>query len=362
MAVSDQEKTEAPTQKRRDEAREEGRIPRSPELTTAFALLGSAMLLNMLGGTLGTQALAILADGLAAVGSAPLGTGAAVGLLRDFIGRGALMVAAWGGALAALAVVIAAPQARGVLSLKPITPDFSKLSPPRNLKRVLGIQSLADLVKSLLKLLVVGVAVYNALAAAWHDILALAQQPSFSFAAVTLKYSVKLLTTSGLCYLALAALDYAFQLWQYEQGLKMSRDEVKEEMKQMEGDPLVKQRMRSFGRALARRQMMKAVPKADVVITNPTHIAIAIQYDPLKAPAPIVVAMGQRKVAERIKAIAKASGVPCIENRPLARALLASAAVGQMIPSELYVAVAEILAFVIRRRILRGAALPAVSA
>jgi flagellar biosynthesis protein FlhB len=246
--------------------------------------------------------------------------------------------------------------------LQPLTPDFGKLSPARNAKRLLGIQSLADLFKSLIKLALIGYAVWSALGSAWTDILALSQEPNFSFLMVTMKYSIKLLTTAGLCYLALAALDYAFQVWQFEQGLKMSRDEIKEEAKQQEGDPLVKQRMRSFGRALARRQMMKAVPKADVVITNPTHIAIALLYDPFKAPAPIVLAIGQRKVAERIKAIAREHGIPCIENKPLARALLASAKVGQMIPSEMYVAVAEILAFVIRRRLVRGKPLQEVSA
>lgn len=362
MALADQEKTEAPTQKRRDDAREEGRIPRSQELTTSFVLLGSAMLLNLMGAAMGTQVLSMFTDGLAAVGSAPLGADSAVGLLRSLGSRTMVVVGGWGGALALLGLAIAAPQARGVLSLKPLTPDFAKLSPARNAKRVLGIQSLADLVKSLLKLALIGFAVWSALGAAWHDILALAQQPNFSFLAVTMKYSVKLLTTAGLCYLGLAGLDYAFQVWQFEQGLKMSRDEIKEESKQSEGDPMVKARLRSFGRQLARKQMMRAVPTADVVITNPTHIAIALVYDPFKAPAPLVVAMGQRKVAERIKAIAREHGVPCIENKPLARALLASAKVGQMIPAEMYVAVAEILAFVIRRRMARGAGLHEVVA
>ena len=134
----------------------------------------------------------------------------------------------------------------------------------------------------------------------------------------------------------------------------MTKEEVKQEMKNQEGDPLLKQRMRSMARQKARRQMFRDVPMADVVIVNPTHRAIALQYDPTRAPAPIVLAMGQRKVAERIKAIARESGVPMIENKPIARALVAKAKVGQMIPSELYLAVAEILAFVIRRRILRG--------
>ncbi|MEO6445745.1 MAG: flagellar biosynthesis protein FlhB [Gemmatimonadaceae bacterium] len=362
MALADQEKTEAPTQKKRDETRQEGRIPRSSELTTSFVLLGSALLINMMGGTMGLQLMAIFTDGFLAVGSAPLGADSAVSLIRSVGKRTVLIVATWGGALMIIGLAIAAPQARGVLSSKPITPDFGKLSPARNAKRLLGVQSIADLIKSLVKMVLVGFAVYSVLGAAWHDLMALSQQDTRSLAHVTTKYAVKLLTTSGLCYLAFAAFDYAFQVWQFEKGLKMSRDEIKQESKQSEGDPLVKQRMRTLGRAIARRSMMKSVPKADVIITNPTHIAIALQYDPLKAPAPIVLAIGQRKVAERIKAMAKEHGIPCIENRPLARALLASAKVGQMIPAEMYVAVAEILAFVIRRRILRGEGLHQVTA
>ena len=350
MALADQEKTEAPTQKRRDDAREEGRIPRSQELTTSFVLLGAAMLLNLMGGSMGSQIMAIFADGMAQVGSVPLGADSAVSLVRTLGTRVLVVIGGWGGALMLLGLAIAAPQARGVLTLKPLTPDFSKLSPARNAKRVLGIQSFADLFKSLLKLALVGFAVTSALRAAWHDILALSQEPAFSFLLVTIRYSVKLLTTAGLCYLGLAALDYAFQIWQFESSLKMSRDEIKEESKQSEGDPLVKQRMRSFGRALARRQMMRDVPKADVIITNPTHIAVALLYDPFKAPAPIVLALGQRKVAERIKAIARERGVPIVENVSLARALHAQVRIGRDVPIELYRAVAEVLAFVYRAR------------
>ena len=152
----------------------------------------------------------------------------------------------------------------------------------------------------------------------------------------------------------MALADYLFQLWQYEKELRMTKAELKQELRQSEGDPLVKQRMRSMARGFARRQMFRDVPKADVIIANPTHIAVALKYDPLLAPAPVVLAMGQRKVAERIKQIAFESGVPVIENRPLARALLAGAHVGVMIPAELYAAVAEVLAFVIRQRAERG--------
>jgi flagellar biosynthetic protein FlhB len=163
-----------------------------------------------------------------------------------------------------------------------------------------------------------------------------------------------MLTSAGMAYLVLAAGDYLFQWWQHEKSLRMTKEEVKLESKQNDGDPQIKQRRRQIARSYARKQMMADVPKADVIIINPTHIAIAIKYDPTLAPAPIVLAIGQRKVAERIKEIARQAGVPMIENKPLARALLKTAKVGTLIPYELYMAVAEILAFVLRTRGTRG--------
>jgi len=163
-----------------------------------------------------------------------------------------------------------------------------------------------------------------------------------------------MLATAGGAYLCLAAGDYIWQWWQFEQSIRMTKEEVKQEHKQNDGDPQIKQRRRAMARSYARRQMMKDVPKADVVIVNPTHIAIAIKYDPTVAPAPYVLAIGQRKIAERIKAIAAEAGVPIVQNKPLARALLKTAKVGTLIPYELYMAVAEVLAFVLRTRGTRG--------
>lgn len=362
MALADQEKTEAPTPRRREDARKEGRIPRSQELTTSFVLLGGAFLLNAAGPLLGGRVVELFRDGLLALGNAPMSMDDSVAALQSGGWRLLGIIGRWGAALMAAAIAIAGPQARGVMSAKPITPDASRLSPGKNLKRILGGQTLVELVKSLLKLLMVGLLVRMTLSGAWDDIMALTELSASGFLAVVKHHSVRLLMTAGMAYLGIAALDYLWQVFQFEQSLKMSRDEIRQELRQTEGDPMVKQRIRSFGRALARKQMMRDVPTADVVITNPTHLAVALRYDPLKAPAPIVVAMGQRKVAERIKAIAKAHGVPCVENKPLARALVAAARVGSIIPSELYVAVAEVLAFVFRRRMARGRALKAVTA
>jgi flagellar biosynthesis protein FlhB len=354
MAAGDQERTEEATPRRREEARNDGQIPRSQELTMAMVLLGSALLINMAGPMLAGRLLSVFGFGLASLASTPLDANGSIAMLRAFGWRTLGTVAIWACSLAGIALFIAGVQGRGVFSTKPLEPKLDRLNPGTNAKRIGGLQSWAELVKSLFKLLIVTVAVRGAITAAWPDTMALSLQGPASFLHVVRQYSVRLLMTAGLCYLGLALFDYLYQVWQHERQMRMSREEIKQEMRQSEGDPHIKQRMRAMGRAFARRQMFRDVPKADVVITNPTHYAVALRYDPLVAPAPIVLAMGQRKVAERIKQIARESGVPMIENKPIARALVAKARVGSMIPSELYLAVAEILAFVIRRRILRG--------
>lgn len=349
------ERTEDATPKRRDDAREEGRIPRSAELTIAVSLLGSAAVLSALAPVAGKALTEIMGTGLANIGTMQIDAHSAPLILRETAMRAfsatlGLVAAMTGGTLA-----VAALQARGVLSLKPLMPKFERISPAVNFKNMIGSRPIVELLKSLVKLAIVGGAVYGSVKAALPDAIALSQESQLGFLYVVKRYSVRMLTTAGTAYLALALADYLWQWWQHEKSLKMTKEEVKQEMKQNEGDPHVKQRRRSLARSYARKQMMKDVPKADVVIVNPTHIAIAIKYDTSIAPAPIVLAIGMNKVAERIKEIAKESGVPMVENRPLARALLKNARVGTMIPYELYMAVAEVLAFVLRTRGRLGA-------
>lgn len=353
MSDSEQEKTEAPTPKKREEASTEGRVPRSQELTTALLLVTAAFVLAQLGPGLGHTLVDIFGSGLASAG-AELDRASAVALVQSTGWQVLLALGVMLATIAGAALLVGAAQARGTWSTKALAPKWGKINPMENGKRMLGSQPWADLAKSLLKLTLVSMVVYSVLRSAWGDILALAQQSPLGVLEVVQRYGVRLLFTAGLSYLALAAMDYAYQLWEFEKSLRMTKEEIKQEMKQSEGDPMIKARRRSAARQLARRQMFTEVPKADVVIANPTHIAIAIRYDPRIAPAPIVVAMGKRKVAERIKKLAFDSGVPVIENRPLARALIASARLGQLIPVELYAAVAEILAFVIRQRAARG--------
>jgi len=350
MADTEQEKTEAPTQRKRDEAAKEGRVARSQELTAAVMLIAAAVALNATGPGLAAVMRDIMGSGLSAVGNEAFDGVGAVSLIRMLGWKTLGALAAFLATMAGASIAIGALQSRGVVSAKPVTPDFNRLNPAQNVKRVIGVQGLVELAKSLLKLVIVGWAVWRVLGPAWPQIVALGQEPPRAMIELVRSQGVSILKTAGMAYLLLAGADYGYQLWTFEKGLKITKEEVKLEHKQQEGDPMVKSRMRALARQRARQQMMKDVPKADVVLVNPVHIAVALKYDPAVAAAPYVVALGRRKVAERIKEVAYASGVPVVENIPLARALIASVKLGQMIPTELYLAVAEVLAFVMRKR------------
>lgn len=350
----DTERTEDPTPRRRDEAREEGRIPRSQELTVAVSLLASAAVLSTMTPFAGRKLIEIMGAGLSSIGSIQLDPASTAMLLREIAFRAFVATLGLVVAISGASAVIAALQARGTFSAKPLMPKWERIDPMTNAKNLVGLRPIVELLKSLGKLTIVGIAVWVSIRAAVPDAMSLAQTSQIGLMFIVKKYAVRMLATAGGAYLVLAAADYIYQWWQYEQSLKMTKDEVKQEMKQQDGDPHIKQRRRSIARSYARRQMMKDVPKADVVIVNPTHIAIAIKYDPTVAPAPIVLALGQRLVAEKIKAIAIESGVPIVQNIPLARALVKTAKVGTLIPYDLYMAVAEVLAFVFRTRGTRG--------
>jgi flagellar biosynthesis protein FlhB len=348
--MSGEDRTEEATPRKRQEAREEGQIPKSQELNTAWMLLGSALVINAAGPTLGETVLSVFQHGIVMAGTTSMDGPTSIALVQAMGWKVLAGLGVFLCSLAGVALSITAVQARGVLTTKPLEPKWERINPLPNAARMIGKQPWIELARSLLKLVIVGVAVWGSMRMAYSESLALAQQSPFALLGVVRHYAVRMLMTAGFAYLALALLDYGYQLWQHHVNLRMTKQEVKQEHRNSEGDPLVKQRMRSMGRALARRQMMREVPNADVVITNPTHIAVALKYDPSKADAPVVIAMGERKVAQRIKAIAKEAGVPMVENRPLARALLGSSRVGVPIPAELYIAVAEVLAFVIRQR------------
>jgi flagellar biosynthetic protein FlhB len=230
---------------------------------------------------------------------------------------------------------------------EPIRPKLNKIDPIEGFKRIFSRRSLETFVRDIIKVIVVGWIGYSAVKGLMNDTMRIAdatveQIVAFTGAAI---FSIAIKILIGYCIIAV--LDYAFQRWDYEKSMMMTRQEVREELKQTEGDPLLRARIRSVQRELARRRMMEEVPKAAVVVTNPTEIAVALAYE-TGMTAPVVVAKGRRLIAERIREIAVAAGIPIVENVLLAQALYKAVDIGRPIPMELYTAVAEVLAYVYR--------------
>lgn len=350
MAENQQDRSEAPTAKRQKEAREEGKVPRTQELSAAAVLLAAGLMVGPGGGRIGTSLAELTRASFVVGGGSMSDPVSAVDYVRWVGMTAALGALPFIGAVAGLALVVGAGQGRGTLTAKPLQPDWTRLSPLKNLKRYLSPRPIVDLLKALAKLIVVSVVVYVALAGALDQLGRLPQSGPLALVDTLRGQITTVLLSSGLALLALSMADYGYQSWQHQRELRMTKEEVKREHRESEGDPLIRARLRSLGRSLTRMRMMQAVPTADVVVTNPTHIAVALRYDPEVADAPIVVAMGTRKIALRIRETAVRAGVPVIESKPVARALFATAKVGLPIPPMLYVAVAEILAFVFRHR------------
>ena len=228
-----------------------------------------------------------------------------------------------------------------------IMPQFSRLNPISGFGRIFSKRSVVELLKSLLKITVVGYFIYRYLREETIRIPALMMSELEASFAVLAAIIYDLAFQIAMVILVLAILDYGYQWWEHMQNLKMSKQEVKEEMKQTEGNPQIKGKIREKQRAMAMRRMMSEVPKADVVITNPTHFAVAIKYE-AGMEAPAVIAKGSDFIAQRIREIAKENDVTIVENKPLAQALFKNAEIGDLIPPDLYKAVAEVLAYVYR--------------
>lgn len=347
---SDLEKTESATPRRLEKAREEGQVARSRELAT-FALLSAGFFgVWAMSGPIGQHFQTILRSSLTFDHATAFDTG------RMLVGAGGVVrEAAWvllpvlG--LTGLAALLA-PMALGgwLFSTQSIGANFSRLDPVAGLGRIFSINGPIQLGMSLAKTAVVGLIGGVAIWRHKDDILALATQPLLTaFANATHLVAVCCaMTVAGM--FVVAALDVPYQMWSYHKKLRMTKEEVKREHRESEGDPHVKARIRSQQRAMARRRMMSEVPKADVVVTNPTHYSVALKYREDKMRAPIVVAKGSHLMAAKIKEIAKENNVPILEAPPLARALHKHCDLGEAIPEALFTAVAEVLAYVYQLR------------
>jgi flagellar biosynthetic protein FlhB len=350
---SDQERTEDPTSKRLSEARKKGQIPRSRELNTLVLLLtGSAAIFAFGGGIV--QSLWQVMEGDFRLSRRDLFDPAVpiAHLGRDLLAAGEVLLPILG--LVVLAA-LSAPMMLGGwnFSGENLLPKLEKLDPMKGLTRMVSMQALVEVVKSVLKFLLIGLVTAGLLMSYFDDFIGLGRQPLFPAANQTahliMTFVFWLCASLGL----IAILDVPFQLWNYKRQLKMTRQEVKDEMREVEGKPEVKGRIRSLQMELARRRMMDEVPKADVIVTNPTHYAVALKYDQASMKAPRVVAKGADLVAAQIRNLAVGAGVPLLSAPPLARALYASTELGREIPAGLYFAVAQVLAYVYQLKAAR---------
>lgn len=350
---SDLEKTEQASPRRLEKAREEGDVPRSRELAT-FAILGSAAMGLWIGGeALVRQFKHTLAAGLRFQMQTvldPVQFGLFWGAqLRD------LLLVLGPLALLMLLAALGSPLLIGgwVFSGKAIGPDFGKLNPMRGLGNMFSTHALSELVKALLKTGLVAAAAWLVLSTQTDAVIALAVQPPASGAAQQGRLLLLCFFIMVTALALIAVIDAPYQMWQYATKLKMTRQEVREEAKEAEGNPEIKAKLRSQQREMARRRMMAQVPKADVVVTNPTHYAVALQYAGHDGDAPRVVAKGKGVLAAKIREIANANQVPLMEAPALARALYQHTELGDQIPALLYTAVAQVLAYVFHLRSYR---------
>jgi flagellar biosynthetic protein FlhB len=267
-------------------------------------------------------------------------------LLNTNILQMALMVAPVFIAAFVIAIVTDIFQVKWAPTTKPLRPKFSKINPLSGFKRIFSKEKLLELAKSLLKLFILGYMAYSTIKGEFAVLFALFDMELISAIGVIGNIAVNLGLKISAVYIVIGFADYGYQKWKFAEDMKMTKQEVKDEYKQMEGDPQIKGKIRQKMMEASRRRMMQDLPKADVVITNPTHYAVAIRYAPKIIDAPMVIAKGEGYLAQRIKDVAKENSIHIVENKPLARMLYHNVDIGQAIPPELYQAVAEVLAFV----------------
>jgi len=346
------ERTEEPSQKRLQDARERGQVPRSRELTNFATMIGGSATLIAIGGTLATRLSQMMRHGLNIDAQALRDPDAMLTSLGDACMSALTILLPIFAALIALVLLASMLLGGWNFSVRAMAPDFSRLSPIAGLKRLFGLRGASELGKALLKCAVVGGVCCGIVSWTFRDVLALAHMAPR--AAIGRGAGLVAWAFVWLCAsLALVAIvDVPLQLFQFKRMLRMTRQELRDEAKESDGRPETKQRIRQMQQTLARRRMMHKVPGADVVIVNPTHFAVALKYDPQKMRAPRVLAKGVDLVAQNIRRIAEEHRVPVFESPKLARALYRSTDLNKEIPAGLYVAVAQVLSYIFRIRSL----------
>jgi flagellar biosynthetic protein FlhB len=344
------EKTEPATAKKRQDARQKGQVAKSMDLPAALILLLSFISFLMFGGYMKERMINIFRNVYENQLTMDITDSNVHALFADLLKQGFYIL----GPIFILVMVIAIignyAQIGFLFIGEPLLMKFNKINPLEGFKRIFSLRTVMEFLKSTLKMTIIGYVVYTTLMGAKARLLGLGHTPlesTFSFiASLTLKLGIKI----GAVLVVLAIFDYIYQKYEHEKSLKMSKQDIKDEYKKSEGDPLIKGKIRSKQRQMAMQRMMQEVPKADVIITNPTHFAVALKYDSTNMQAPTVIAKGADYVALKIKEVAKTNGIITMENKPLARAIFAQVEIGDSIPAELFQAVAEVLAYVYKMK------------
>jgi flagellar biosynthetic protein FlhB len=342
------EKTEKPTAKRLEEAFNKGQIARSPEVQTVFVLGGALLALAFTG----AEMWRVMADSLAAMLGHLHETAITINAMQGYAITGALVLGhcVWPVLAATITggLLAGGIQTRFRTSPDALAVNWERLSPVEGFKRLFSLRSTVSTALGMAKLSVIIALCYGVIKKILQDPIFHSSVDVARIAAFMADSSFKLILQVGVALVVLAAADYAYKFWQTSQDLMMTKEELKEETKNTEGNPAVKARQRRRRQSITKRKMLAEVPKADVVVTNPTHIAIALRYDRKTMKAPKIIAKGIRLNANQIREIARQHQVPIVENKPLARLMFKYGRVGGEIPAQLYAAVAEVLAWVYR--------------
>jgi flagellar biosynthetic protein FlhB len=342
------ERSEQATPKRRSEARKKGQVARSREIPSVMVMLSGFSVLFILSSYLLDQIKGVMVRLFHQIGTFYIHPANIQALIGETFWSLSLILGPVLIAITVVAILSNYVQVGSLFSWEAVQPDLKKLSPIKGFSRLFSKQAAVELTKSLFKFLIIGGVAFSTIRNELSQILTLLDQSVDNIFRYTALISFRLFLKTALVMFGLAALDYLFQRWNHEKSLRMTKEEVKQEFKQTEGDPLIKSRIRSIQRELARKRMMAEVPKADVIITNPTHLAVALRYQVKEMNAPKVLAKGAGLIAEKIREIGRTHQIPLVENKSLAQVLYKTVDVGETIPSHLYQAVAEILAYVYR--------------
>lgn len=339
------EKTEEPTAQRREDFRKQGQVAQTKELATVLMLFGSALLIWLMGRYFFTQIAEVFTHSYGDYILTAARTGDYKAAVLFAGKKTALILLPIMGLVFVIGIASSLFQIGFLTTSETISPNLEKINPLNGFKKIFSLNAVVEGLKALIKLIIISSIVYGIVKSELlrAPFLVNASIPELSKYFGDISFRLIFSVAVGMTFLAL--FDYGFQRWEIEKKMRMTKQEVKEEVKTREGDPQIKARIRRIQRELANKRMMTQVPKADVIITNPTHLAVALKYD-ANLPAPQVVAKGAGAIADKIRELAKEYGIPIVENKPLARTIFKTLKIGQVIPRELFNAVAEVLAYV----------------